>query len=198
MEQNPSREANSHSVNKLPFCYGTQSFIIVFKTARHWPLPWAKCIYFTPSHLISQRSVLIISSHLRLVLPSGSRLQAFRPKCLCIHITIMHATCSAHLTIDYPNNMWWSVQFTKLLIMQSSPASCHFLLLRSKFSPHYPVLRLSLCSSLSVRDQVSHRYKVICNVMILYILIFKLLERTWKKKVSKLNGSKHSLCLNCS
>jgi hypothetical protein len=29
----------------------------------------------------------------------------------------------------------------KLLIMQSSPASCHFLPLRSKYSPQHPVLR---------------------------------------------------------
>jgi hypothetical protein len=42
---------------------------------------------------------------------------------------------------DYPNNIWWSVQDMKLLIMQSSPASCHFLPLRSKYSPQCPVLR---------------------------------------------------------
>jgi len=33
----------------------------------------------------------------------------------------------------------------KLLIMQSSPASCHFLPLRSKYSPQYPVLKSSTC-----------------------------------------------------
>jgi hypothetical protein len=42
----------------------------------------------------------------------------------------------------------------KLLIMQSSPASCHFLPLRSKYS-HHPVF-LNLWTYLSVRDQVSH------------------------------------------
>jgi hypothetical protein len=30
---------------------------------------------------------------------------------------------------DYPNNILWSVQVIKLLIMQFSPASCHFFLL---------------------------------------------------------------------
>jgi hypothetical protein len=34
--------------------------------------------------------------------------------------------------LDHPNNVWWSVQVMKLLVMQSSPASCRFLLLRSK------------------------------------------------------------------
>jgi hypothetical protein len=29
----------------------------------------------------------------------------------------------------------------KLLIMQSSPASCNFLPLRSRYSPHHPVLK---------------------------------------------------------
>jgi hypothetical protein len=34
---------------------------------------------------------------------------------------------------DHPNNIWWSVQVMKLLIMQSSPASRHILSLRSKY-----------------------------------------------------------------
>jgi hypothetical protein len=47
----------------------------------------------------------------------------------------------------------------KLLIMQSSPASRHFLPPRPKYS-RYPVVRhFSLCSSLSVRDQDSRPYK---------------------------------------
>jgi hypothetical protein len=33
----------------------------------------------------------------------------------------------------------------KLLIMQSSPASCHFLFLRSKYSPQHPVLKYPQC-----------------------------------------------------
>jgi len=35
---------------------------------------------------------------------------------------------------DHPNNIWWSVQVMKLLIIQSSPASLHFLPLKSKYS----------------------------------------------------------------
>jgi hypothetical protein len=38
-------------------------------------------------------------------------------------------------SFDHPNHIWWSVQSMKLLIMQSFPASHHFLLLRSKYSP---------------------------------------------------------------
>jgi hypothetical protein len=37
------------------------------------------------------------------------------------------------------------------------------------------------------------------ELMVLYILIIKILEKRWKdKRVSKLNGSKHSLKLICS
>jgi hypothetical protein len=42
---------------------------------------------------------------------------------------------------DHPNNSGWSVQVMKLLIMQSSPASCHFLPTRSKHSPQHRVLK---------------------------------------------------------
>jgi hypothetical protein len=38
----------------------------------------------------------------------------------------------------YPNNILWRVQVMKLLIVQSSPASCHFLPLMSKF---YHIIR---------------------------------------------------------
>jgi hypothetical protein len=49
------------------------------------------------------------------------------------------------------------VQVIKLLIMQSSPASRQLLPLRFKYSPQHPDSNtLSLCSSLSVRDQDSH------------------------------------------
>jgi hypothetical protein len=41
---------------------------------------------------------------------------------------------------DHPNNIWLSVQFMKLIIMQSSPASCHFLPHRHKYSPQLETL----------------------------------------------------------
>jgi hypothetical protein len=52
-------------------------------------------------------------------------------------ISPMRAKChpSHSPWLEYPNNIWWIVQVMKLLIMQSSPASCHFLPLRSKYSP---------------------------------------------------------------
>jgi hypothetical protein len=66
----------------------------------------------------------------------------------------------------------------KLLIMQSSPTSCHFLSLWSNYSPQHPVLPpLNPGSSLNVRDKVSCPYKTTCKIMVFYILIFKFLGR---------------------
>jgi hypothetical protein len=49
--------------------------------------------------------------------------------------------------------------------MQFSPFSRHLILLRSKYPPQHPVLNtLSLCSSLNVRDQVSHPYRTTGSV----------------------------------
>jgi hypothetical protein len=53
-------------VNKFPAFYGTRRFITVFTTACHWFLSWARYIQSTPSLPISLRSILILSSHLRL------------------------------------------------------------------------------------------------------------------------------------
>jgi hypothetical protein len=44
-------------------------------------------------------------------------------------------------SFDHPNNIWSSVQVMKLLVIQSSPASCHFLPFRYKHSPQHPVLK---------------------------------------------------------
>jgi hypothetical protein len=49
-----------------------RKFITVFTTARHLSLSWARSIQSTPPHPTSQRFILILSSHLRLGLPSGS------------------------------------------------------------------------------------------------------------------------------
>jgi len=49
-------------VKRFPAFYGTRRFITVFARARHWPLSCSRCIQSTPSHPVSQRSVLILSN----------------------------------------------------------------------------------------------------------------------------------------
>jgi hypothetical protein len=62
--------------------------------------------------------------------------------------------------------------------MQFSPFSCHFISLRSKYPPQHPVFKHpSLCSSVIIRDRVSHPYITTGKSMVLYFLIFKFLYR---------------------
>jgi hypothetical protein len=67
-------KADSHSAcQKISWflLYGTRRFIAVLTKARHLTLSWASRIQFAPSVPISLRSILMLSSHLRLGLPSG-------------------------------------------------------------------------------------------------------------------------------
>jgi RNA:NAD 2'-phosphotransferase (TPT1/KptA family) len=59
----------------------------------------------------------------------------------------------------------------KLLIMQFSPASCHFLSLITRHSPQHSVLKLSLCSFIRVIYQVSHPYKPQAKLHLLTYLV---------------------------
>ena len=58
-------------VKKFPAFYGTQSFITSLTSVRQLSLSCASPIQFTYPHPTSWRSILILSTHLRLGLPSG-------------------------------------------------------------------------------------------------------------------------------
>jgi hypothetical protein len=81
-------------------------------------------------------------------------------------------------------NIWWSVKAMKLLIMQSSPVSRHFLPLRSKYS-HRPALKqlqsmfFLQCDRLRITS-IQKKGKI----MVLCILIFKFFwEETGRQKI---------------
>jgi hypothetical protein len=57
-------------VKKFPAVYGARRFITMFTIVRHWSLLWAIRIQSTHSHLNFLKSILILSYHLRLDLPS--------------------------------------------------------------------------------------------------------------------------------
>ena len=58
-------------VKKFPAFYGTIRFITAFTSARQLSLSWTNSIQSIPPHPTSWRPTLILSSHLRLGLPSG-------------------------------------------------------------------------------------------------------------------------------
>ena len=57
-------------VKKFPAFYGARRFITALTSARHLSLSWASSIQSIPPHPTSWTSILILSSHLRLGLPS--------------------------------------------------------------------------------------------------------------------------------
>jgi len=62
-------------VKKFPAFYGTRRFIAAFTSARYLSLSSATSIQSMTSHLISRRSILILSSHLHLGLPTALSLR---------------------------------------------------------------------------------------------------------------------------
>ena len=58
-------------VKKLPAFHGTRRLITALTSVRHLSLSWARPIQSIYPHPTSWRSILILSTHLRLGLPSG-------------------------------------------------------------------------------------------------------------------------------
>jgi hypothetical protein len=72
--------------------------ITAFISARHLSISWASPIQPTHPHPTSRRSVLILSSHLCLGLPSGLLPSGFPTKTLYAPLlSPIRATCPAHL-----------------------------------------------------------------------------------------------------
>jgi hypothetical protein len=71
-------------LKKFPAFYGTRRSITIYTRARHLSLSWARSIQSAPPHPTSQRSILILSSHLCLGLPSGLHPSGFSTKALYV------------------------------------------------------------------------------------------------------------------
>jgi hypothetical protein len=131
--------------------------------------------------------------HSNLVLPSTPRSSEWSLSFgishqILLHFSVLfparHMPRSPHSPwFDPPNDTCGWVQIMKPLLVQLSPFSSHFIpiwskyLLRTLFS-----YTLSLCSSLNMRDPVSHPYKITGRILVLYILTFTFLDSRGEDK----------------
>ena len=95
-------------VKKFPAFYGTRRFITALTSFRHLSLYWASPIQSTYPHPTSWRSILILSTHLRLGLPSGLFPSGFPTKTLCPPLLTYtrHMPSSSHSSRFYhPHNI---------------------------------------------------------------------------------------------
>jgi len=118
-------------VNKIPFfSWKPKDHYRIHKTC-HCSLTWVRWVQSKNSRLNSPKSILMLAFYL---CPSNSP------------------------SFEHNNNIPWSWSLLKLHIMESSPASCHFLPLRSKYSPQHPVLRHPQSMFFCVWETKFHTY----------------------------------------
>ena len=87
-------------VKRFPAFYGTRRFITALTSVRHLSLSWASPIQSTYPHPTSWRSILILSTHLRLGLLSGLFPSGFPTKTLYAPLSSpIRTTCPAHLIL---------------------------------------------------------------------------------------------------
>jgi len=101
MEQSPSWGTNSHSASQETMCLKWNPKVItMFMRIHHWSLSWVTQIQSAPFQPISFRSILIVSSHLCLGLPSSLFPLGFSNKnFVYISHLPMHATSLTNLIL---------------------------------------------------------------------------------------------------
>jgi hypothetical protein len=126
----------------------------------NWSLSSARLIRSILPHSISLRSILMLSNHLRIGLPTVLLPSSFPTKTLWAFLFPMHATFPAQLVfldLVILIIIWRWVQIMKFLIIQFSPIFYYFKTPRSNILlSTLSINTLSLFSSLTTNGQFTH------------------------------------------
>jgi hypothetical protein len=156
----------------LPHCYDLP--------IRSYPEPNHSnpCAYFT-----SLKSVLLVFSRLCLSLPSGLFPIGFStksPYTTFLSPYVLHIWPSHSSWFYHADNIWWGAEIMKIFISQSSSLPCCLVLLRHKYFSQLPLPEHSQPIFLSQCDRPSCTRVYNNKVIILYVLIFILVDNKVK------------------
>jgi len=102
-------------VKKFPVFHGTRTFITALTIVRHLSLSWASPVQSIYPHPTSWRSILIISTHLRLGLPSGLLPSAFPTNTLYTSSPHPYAPHAQHISFSLLSPVQYWVRSTNHL-----------------------------------------------------------------------------------
>ena len=138
------------------------------------------CPYLEPHSSVHAFQSCFFKIHFNIILLPKPRSSEWHVCCRLPHHTPVRTslfTDTFHMPRPHhPNSTWWAVQMMKVLTMQLPLVFRHFAPLRAKHFAQQPFSNIpSLCSSLNMRNQVSHPYETARKIVVMYISIFKAL-----------------------
>ena len=139
----PQKFTSSQLVRKFPAFYGTRRFITTFASALHLSLSSSRAFQSTPHRSTSWRSILILSSHLRLGLPNGHLSSGLLTK------TVYHLSCPPYM-LHAPSISFfliWSPEFC--LVRGTALKAPRFVVFSTPLSPRRSWTQISFSAPYS-------------------------------------------------
>ena len=129
----------SAASQEIPSIFGTRRFLTVLTSARHLSLFWSNSIQSPQPPPTSWRSTLILSSHLRLGLPSGLFPWGFPTRILCTPLP-SPIRANIHIALFFSVALWLCVDFCLFVCFFEKLIPEHNLCIRlvTKLQRNYP------------------------------------------------------------